>query len=95
LDTADVDSGRPARAGRGTIPFKGQVLNEIANYWFDAASDIVSNHLLEVPDPNVVRVRECAPVPFEFVVRAYITGVTKTSLRFNRSGAPNSRPNAA
>ena len=38
------------------------------------------NHLLEVPDPNVVRVRECAPVPLEFVVRAYITGVTKTSL---------------
>ena len=33
----------------GTIPFKGQVLNEIANYWFDATSDIVSNHLLEVP----------------------------------------------
>ena len=67
----------------GTIPFKGQVLNEIANYWFDATSDIVANHLLEVPDPNVVRVRECAPVPLEFVVRAYITGVTKTSLWFN------------
>jgi phosphoribosylaminoimidazole-succinocarboxamide synthase len=67
----------------GTIPFKGQVLNEIANYWFDATSDIVSNHLLEVVDPNVVRVRECAPVPLEFVVRAYITGVTKTSLWFN------------
>jgi phosphoribosylaminoimidazole-succinocarboxamide synthase len=64
----------------GTIPFKGQVLNEIANYWFDATADIVPNHLLEVPDPNVVRVRECAPVPLEFVVRAYITGVTKTSL---------------
>lgn len=74
----------------GTIPFKGQVLNEIANYWFDATSDIVSNHLLEVPDPNVVRVRECAPVPLEFVVRAYITGVTKTSLWFNyAAGARN------
>ena len=64
----------------GTIPFKGQVLNEIADYWFGATSDIVPNHLLEVPDPNVVRVRECAPVPLEFVVRGYITGVTKTSL---------------
>ena len=67
----------------GTIPFKGQVLNEIANFWFDATSDIVPNHLLEVLDPNVVRVRECAPVPLEFVVRAYVTGVTKTSLWFN------------
>jgi phosphoribosylaminoimidazole-succinocarboxamide synthase len=64
----------------GTVPFKGQVLNEIANYWFGATCDIVPNHLLEVPDPNVVRVRECAPVPLEFVVRGYITGVTKTSL---------------
>ena len=64
----------------GTIPFKGQVLNQIANYWFDATSDIVPNHLLEVADPNVVRVRQCAPVPLEFVVRGYITGVTKTSL---------------
>jgi phosphoribosylaminoimidazole-succinocarboxamide synthase len=74
----------------GTIPFKGQVLNEIANYWFDATSDIGANHLLEVPDPNVVRVRECAPVPLEFVVRAYITGVTKTSLWVNyQAGARN------
>jgi phosphoribosylaminoimidazole-succinocarboxamide synthase len=74
----------------GTIPFKGQVLNEIANYWFDATSDIVPNHLLAVPDPNVVRVRECVPVPLEFVVRAYITGVTKTSLWFAyEAGARN------
>jgi phosphoribosylaminoimidazole-succinocarboxamide synthase len=74
----------------GTIPFKGQVLNQIANYWFDATSDIVANHLLAVPDPNVVRVRECAPVPLEFVVRAYLTGATKTSLWFNyEAGARN------
>ena len=74
----------------GSIPFKGQVLNEIANYWFEATSDIVSNHLLEVLDPNIVRVRECAPVPLEFVVRAYITGVTNTSLWFNyKAGARN------
>jgi phosphoribosylaminoimidazole-succinocarboxamide synthase len=67
----------------GTIPFKGQALNEIANFWFDATADIVPNHLLAVPDPNVVRVRECELVPLEFVVRGYITGVTKTSLWFN------------
>jgi len=67
----------------GTIPFKGHALNEVANFWFDATSDIVPNHLLETPDPNVVRARECGLVPLEFVVRAYITGVTKTSLWFN------------
>ncbi|WP_266094986.1 phosphoribosylaminoimidazolesuccinocarboxamide synthase [Microlunatus elymi] len=74
----------------GTIPFKGQILNAIANYWFDATADIVSNHLLEVPDPNVWRVRECTPIPLEFVVRGYITGVTKTSLWVNyEAGARN------
>lgn len=67
----------------GTVPFKGQTLNAIANYWFDATADIVPNHLLDVPDPNVIRVRECELVPLEFVVRGYITGVTKTSLWFN------------
>lgn len=67
----------------GTIPFKGQALNAVANYWFEATRDIIPNHLLDVPDPNVVRVRECAPVALEFVVRGYITGVTRTSLWFN------------
>jgi len=67
----------------GTIPFKGQALNKIANFWFAATSDIVPNHLLEVPDPNVIRARECELVALEFVVRAYITGVTTTSLWFN------------
>ena len=67
----------------GTIPFKGQTVNAIANFWFDATADIVPNHLLGVPDPNVIRARECELVALEFVVRAYITGVTKTSLWFN------------
>lgn len=67
----------------GTVPFKGQALNEVANFWFEATEDLVRNHMLEVPDPNVVRVRECEPVALEFVVRAYITGVTRTSLWFN------------
>lgn len=67
----------------GTIPFKGQALNAIANFWFERTSDIVPNHLLDIPDPNVVRARECELVALEFVVRAYITGVTKTSLWFN------------
>jgi phosphoribosylaminoimidazole-succinocarboxamide synthase len=74
----------------GTIPFKGQILNAIANYWFDATADIVPNHLVEVPDPNVWRVRECTPVPLEFIVRGYITGVTDTSLWSNyQAGSRN------
>lgn len=67
----------------GTIPFKGQTLNAIANFWFERTADIVQNHLVDVPDPNVVRARQCDVVALEFVVRAYITGVTKTSLWHN------------
>lgn len=69
----------------GTIPCKGQVLNEIAAFWFDATKDIVSNHVIDVPDPNMMVVRECAQLPLEFVVRGYITGVTKTSAWYNYS----------
>ncbi|MFA6033322.1 MAG: phosphoribosylaminoimidazolesuccinocarboxamide synthase [Myxococcota bacterium] len=58
----------------GTIPFKGQVLNQIANYWFDASKDIVPNHIVDKPDPNVVVVRRCEALPVEMVVRGYITG---------------------
>jgi len=63
----------------GTIPFKGQVLNQLAAFWFEKTKDIVPNHVVSVPDPNVMVVRECEQVPVEFVVRGYITGVTKTS----------------
>lgn len=63
----------------GTIPFKGQVLNQIAAYWFEQTKDIVPNHVISVPDPNVMIVRECEQLPLEFIVRGYITGVTNTS----------------
>lgn len=64
----------------GTIPFKGQVLNQIAQYWFEETAHIAPNHVLGVPDPNVMRVRECRPLAVEIVVRAYLTGVTDTSI---------------
>ena len=64
----------------GLIPYKGQVLNELSAWWFAQTADIVTNHLLAVPDPNVTVAREAAPLPVEVVVRGYITGVTKTSL---------------
>ena len=67
----------------GTIPFKGQVLNQLAAFWFEQTRDVVPNHVLNVPDPNVMVVRECEQLPVEFVVRGYITGVTKTSAWYN------------
>src|SRR5450759_4909732 len=67
----------------GAIPFKGQVLNQLAAFWFEKTRDLVPNHVVSVPDPNVMVVRECGQLPLEFIVRGYITGVTKTSAWFN------------
>lgn len=64
----------------GTIPFKGQVLNQMAQYWFEQSREIASNHMLDVPDPNVMVARECVPLQAEFVMRSYLTGVTSTSI---------------
>ncbi|HUJ63336.1 MAG TPA: phosphoribosylaminoimidazolesuccinocarboxamide synthase [Kofleriaceae bacterium] len=64
----------------GTIPFKGQVLNQLAEFWFRRTAHVAPNHLLRVPDPNVMVVRECTPLPVELVMRAYLTGVTSTSI---------------
>ncbi|RME09226.1 MAG: phosphoribosylaminoimidazolesuccinocarboxamide synthase [Ardenticatenia bacterium] len=64
----------------GLIPYKGQVLNQLSAWWFEQLRDIVGNHVLSVPDPNVMIVREAEPLPVEVIVRGYITGVTKTSL---------------
>ncbi len=61
------------------IPFKGQVLNQIAQFWFEQTKDIIGNHVIEFPDPNVVVAKECEPLKVEIVVRGYITGVTSTS----------------
>lgn len=64
----------------GTIPFKGQVLNALARFWFDATRDIFPNHMLGVPDPQAMRAVECVPIPVEFVCRGYLTGVSDTSV---------------
>lgn len=64
----------------GTIPFKGQVLNRIAAYWFDISKQLVPNHVLAVPDPQVMVATECKLLPVEFVMRSYLTGVTSTSI---------------
>ncbi len=62
------------------IPFKGQILTQISHWWFEKTKDIIQNHILDMPDPNVVVVKKCSVIPIEMVVRGYITGVTGTSL---------------
>ena len=66
-----------------TIPFKGQVLNQTSAFWFEKTKKIIKNHVIDVPDPNVMVVKECKPYPVEMVVRGYITGVTTTSAWYN------------
>jgi len=62
------------------IPFKGQVLTQIARFWFDATGEISPNHVIEYPDPNVLVCRRLAIMPVEIVVRDYLTGTTATSI---------------
>jgi phosphoribosylaminoimidazole-succinocarboxamide synthase len=64
----------------GTLPLKGQVLNRLAAFWFERTRDVAPNHMISQPDPNVLEAVECAPLPVEMVVRAYVTGVTSTSI---------------
>lgn len=57
-----------------TVPFKGQVLNQLALHWFNLAKDIIENHIIDVPDPNVMVVKNCNILPIEVIVRGYLTG---------------------
>ena len=63
-----------------SIPFKGEVLNQISAFWFEKTKDIVPNHVLSIPDPNLLIARNCKVIPVEIVVRGYLTGSTATSL---------------
>lgn len=62
------------------VPYKGQVLNQLSAWWFEKTADVISNHVLDIPDPNAVVVTEVKPFPVEVIVRGYITGVTETAL---------------
>jgi phosphoribosylaminoimidazole-succinocarboxamide synthase len=57
-----------------TIPFKGEVLNRLAAFWFGKTADIIQNHLIDLPDPNTLVARSCEPLMVEVVVRGYLTG---------------------
>ncbi|MEQ9308943.1 MAG: phosphoribosylaminoimidazolesuccinocarboxamide synthase [Balneolaceae bacterium] len=59
---------------RQAIPFKGQILNQLAAFSFETVKDIVATHVVEVPHPNVTIAKKCTPIPIEVVVRGYLTG---------------------
>ncbi len=65
------------------IPYKGQVLNQIASIFLDATSDIVPNWKLATPDPMVTIGKLCKPFPIEMIIRGYLTG---SSWRTYKSG---------
>ena len=67
------------------VPYKGQVLNQLAAWWFDVTRDLIDNAMVMVPDPNAVVMRTVRRLPVEIVVRGYITGVTKTALWYRYS----------
>ncbi len=64
----------------GLIPWKGQVLNQMAQHWFAATAHLAPNHVIASPDPNVMIAREVQPLAVELVMRGYLTGVTSTSI---------------
>lgn len=63
-----------------TIPLKGQVLTQIARYWFNETRLICPNHIEAFPDPNVTLCKRLTILPIEIVVRGYMTGTTNTSI---------------
>jgi phosphoribosylaminoimidazole-succinocarboxamide synthase len=64
----------------GQVPYKGQVLNQLTNWWFEHTADILPNHVIDVPDPNVTIALTANPLPVAVVVRGFISGITPTSL---------------
>ncbi len=67
----------------GFVPYKGAVLNQLTQFWFEQTKDIVENHMISVPDENVMVGKKCTPIPIEMVVRGYITGSTNTSIWYS------------
>jgi phosphoribosylaminoimidazole-succinocarboxamide synthase len=58
----------------GTVPFKGELLTDIAANWFDRTRDVCRNHILDRPDPAALVVKALNPIAVEVVVRGYLTG---------------------
>jgi len=78
LVTTDRQSGFDRQLA--LVPYKGRVLNLTSEFWFETTKDIIPNHIISIPHPNVSVVKKCKPFPIEFVVRSYMTGSTSTSI---------------
>lgn len=78
LLTTDRQSGFDRMLAK--VPYKGAVLNLTSAFWFERTKNLIGNHVLSVPHPNVSIVKKCKPFPIEFVVRSYMTGSTSTSI---------------
>lgn len=68
-----------------SVPYKGQVLNQLSTWWFEQTKDIIPNHIVSLPDPNAAVVNVAEPFLVEVIVRGYITGVTSTALWYRYS----------
>jgi hypothetical protein len=73
LVTTDRQSGFDRNLA--IVPYKGAVLNLCSYYWFQQTNDIISNHVISVPHPNVTIAKQCHPFSIEFVVRYVITEI--------------------
>ena len=62
------------------VPYKGQVLNQLAAWWFANTTDIIGNHIVSLPDQNATLAKGATPLPVEVVVRGVMTGSTSTSI---------------
>jgi phosphoribosylaminoimidazole-succinocarboxamide synthase len=58
----------------GTIPLKGAMLCEQSQFWFDFSKDIVDNHVIDRPDPQIMVVKKAEPILVEVIVRGYLAG---------------------
>jgi phosphoribosylaminoimidazole-succinocarboxamide synthase len=63
----------------GHIPLKGQALNQLSIWWFNQTKEIIPNHLLNSPDPNVIVGIDTEPFKVEMVIRGFLSGSTSTS----------------
>ena len=61
----------------GTVPYRGQVLNELAAWWFEQIADLVPSHVVSVPDANVTIGKKCTTLPVEVVVRLSLIHISE------------------